>query len=292
MTVRVQPVRFIAEVSSNHNGSLERALRFVDVAADAGCAAVKFQLFRVDQLFSPEIVAKNPDVQARKAWELPLEFLPSLSERAQQRGIEFCCTPFYLEAVEQLKPYVDFYKIASYELLWHDLLAACAETGKPVMISTGMATLEEIKSAVNCLRKHSAQDIRVLHCVSNYPTQAEECNLAFIAKLQQELNVPIGWSDHSVNSAVIQRAVHRWGVRDIEFHLDLDEAGFEFGGKHCWLPQQVENVISELEQSFIADGSAEKLICEAEQNERDWRADPVDGLRPLQHMRATYNYKK
>ncbi len=292
MSKVASPVRFIAEVSSNHNGSLERALRFIDVAAEAGCSAVKFQLFRVDELFSPEIVSQNPDAQARKDWELPLEYLPELSQRARDQGIEFCCTPFYLEAVEQLLPYVDFFKIASYELLWHDLLAACAQTGKPVMISTGMANLEEIKAAVECLKLHNASAIDVLHCVSNYPTLAQECNLSFIEFLSKELGLQVGWSDHSVNPAVIQRAIHRWGVRDIEFHLDLDEDGFEFGGKHCWLPHQIKSLIESVDQSFIADGCSHKRICDAEIEERDWRADPVDGLRPLQHMRSNYRYNK
>ena len=141
-------VKFIAEVSSNHAQDLDRSIAFVDAAAEAGFDAVKFQLFRVAQLFAPEILAKSPQHRKRVAWELPLEHLAPLARRCREKGVEFSCTPFYLEAVAELEPHVAFYKVASYELLWTDLLKACAKTGKPVIISTGMATMPEIKAAV------------------------------------------------------------------------------------------------------------------------------------------------
>ena len=131
-------VQFIAEVSSNHAQDLNRALAFVDCAANCGFDAVKFQLFRVAQLFAPEILEKSPQHRKRVAWELPLEHLEPIARRCRERNIAFSCTPFYLEAVTELQPYVAFYKIASYELLWTDLLKACAATGKPVIISTGI----------------------------------------------------------------------------------------------------------------------------------------------------------
>src|SRR5215471_14843933 len=138
---------FIAEASSNHGRDLARALAFVDAAADCGCDAVKFQLFRIDRMFAPEILSQSAKHRARRDWELPLAHLAPLAERCRARNIQFSCTPFYVEAVEELRPYVDFYKIASYELLVTPLLKACATTGKPVVLSTGMATLDEIKAA-------------------------------------------------------------------------------------------------------------------------------------------------
>ena len=141
-------VKFIAEVSSNHAQDLGRSLAFVDAAADSGFDAVKFQLFRVAQLFAPEILAKSPQHSKRVAWELPVAHLEPIARRCRERGVEFSCTPFYLEAVKELEPYAAFYKVASYELLWSDLLKACAVTGKPVIISTGMAIMPEIQAAV------------------------------------------------------------------------------------------------------------------------------------------------
>lgn len=130
--------------------------------------------------------------------------------------------------VDELFPYVDFYKIASYEILWNNLLSACAKTGRPVVLSTGMATLDEVKQAVAILKNAGCKELTLLHCVSGYPTPVAGCNLAAIetmrksfSYLQSQMNIHFGWSDHSVNPGVIYRAVHRWGAEMIEFHLDL-----------------------------------------------------------------------
>src|ERR1700761_1949858 len=167
-----QPL-FIAEASSNHGRDLSRALAFVDAAADAGCDAVKFQLFKIDRMFAPEILAQSPKHRARVEWELPPAHLAPLAEHCSARKIQFSCTPFYLDAVRELEPFVDFYKVASYELLVTPLLQACAATGKPVVLSTGMATIEEISEAANTLKAAGAKDITLLHCVSAYPTPVE-----------------------------------------------------------------------------------------------------------------------
>jgi len=281
-------MKFIAEVSSNHDRNLERSFRFIDVAAAAGCSAVKFQLFRIEQLFAPEILKKSPMHSKRKDWELPLEFLPDLAARCRKAGVEFSCTPFYLDAVTALEPHVDFYKIASYELLWDDLLVACARTGKPVILSTGMATLDEIRHAVETLRGNGCPEPTLLHCTSAYPTPYAEANLAAIETLRQATGCQVGWSDHTVEPAVIQRAIHRWGARVIEFHLDLDGNGEEYATGHCWLPDQIGAVITDIGKSLVADGSGVKEPVPAELPDRLWRADPSDGLRPLKEIRSTW----
>src|SRR2546430_16536974 len=128
---------FIAEVSSNHAQDLGRALAFVDAAAACGCDAVKFQLFRIDRLFAPEILAKRPELRARERWELPVAYLMPLAERAREGGILLSCTPFYLKAAEELVPYVAFYKVAYSELVWRDPLKGCSALGKPLICSYG-----------------------------------------------------------------------------------------------------------------------------------------------------------
>lgn len=274
-------VAFVAEVSSNHHRDLDRCLAFVDAAAKIGCAAVKFQLFRVRELFAPEILAKSEEHRRRVQWELPVEFLSPLASRCREKGIQFACTPFYLEAVAELLPYVDFYKIGSYELLWDDLLAACAATGKPVVLSTGMATREEARRAVAILRRAGCKDLTLLHCVSDYPSRPLDSNLAAIETLRRDNECALGWSDHSVDPSVIYRAVHRWGAAMIEFHLDLEGAGEEFQSGHCWLPEQIGPVIESVQTGFLSDGRPEKEPAASELSEREWRADPSDGLRPL-----------
>lgn len=288
-------VKFVAEVSSNHNQDIERCFAFIDKAAEIGCNAVKFQLFKIKELFAPEILSKNEEIQRRKGWELPLSFLPEISSRCKEKNIKFGCTPFYLKAVEELLPYIDFYKIASYELLWNDLLTTCVKTGKPVVISTGMATLDEVKSAVNILVESGCKDLTLLHCVSGYPTPINECNLAAIETLQKQfknqkskIKINFGWSDHTVNSGVIYRAIHRWDADMIEFHIDLDGTGEEYKTGHCWLPDQIKTVIEAVRSGFQCDGTSEKKPTPVELSDRDWRADPSDGLRPIKDLRDSF----
>ena len=286
-THSVEPL-FIAEASSNHGRNLSRAKAFVDAAADAGCDAVKFQLFKIDRMFAPEILAKSPKHRARMEWELPLAHLAPLAEHCSARKIQFSCTPFYLEAVAELAPFVDFYKIASYELLVTDLLKACAASGKPVVLSTGMATLEEIVAAARTLRDAGARDITLLHCISAYPTPVGEANLSAIESIRAATGLPTGWSDHTRRPAVIERAVHRWGARAVEFHLDLDGKGAEYAAGHCWLPEEIAPVIARIRESLAADGGGYKGPQPSELSDRDWRADPSDGMRPLKHVRRGY----
>lgn len=279
---------FIAEASSNHDRDLSRALAFVDAAADAGCDAVKFQLFKIDRMFAPEILSQSEKHRARKQWELPLAHLAPLAERCLKRGIQFSCTPFYLEAVAELRPFVSFYKVASYELLVTPLLEACAATGKPIVLSTGMATMDEIVAATNTLKRAGATDITVLHCVSAYPTPAAEANLSAIAAIREATGCKVGWSDHTRRPAVIERAVHRWGASAVEFHLDLEGEGAEYASGHCWLPGEIAPVIARLRESAVADGTGFKGPQPSELSDREWRADPADGMRPLRHIRTAW----
>ena len=347
------PTLFIAEVSSNHHRDLNRCFAFIDKAVEIGCDAVKFQLFKLEELFSPEVLATKPEVLKRKQWELPVSFLPALSERCRARGLLFSCTPFYIDAVNELLPYVDFYKVASYELMWDDLLCACAATGKPLVLSTGMATMDEIRHAVDVVEEgfqasgfrfqdSSLPPLTLLHCVSGYPAPAEQCNLSAIETLRKAFapvghshtptlphshTVAIGWSDHSVNADVILRAARRWGASVVEFHLDLDGDGAEYVSGHCWLPEQIGEVIARVRaedgslkaegggeeraeggnlkaevgesgedpqlSAFIPqpplpmDGDGLKGPAPVEQADREWRADPSDGLRPLKGLRKT-----
>jgi len=287
-------VEFVAEVSSNHNRDLNRCLRFVEEAKNCGCDGVKFQLFKIDQLFAPEVLKHSEEHRKRKNWELPLEYLPEISKKCKEIGIKFVCTPFYLDAVDQLEPFVDVYKIASYELLWLDLFKKCAQTGKPVIFSTGMATIDEVVNAFNVLVDNGCKDITILQCTSSYPTPPEQCNLKAIDTMRNSVKVPegvrlkFGWSDHSVNEGVIFRAIYRWNAELIEFHFDLDKKGGEYRFGHCWLPDRVKNLIKMVKDGFLADGNGVKAPQESELDERNWRADPVDGLRPLKRIRREW----
>ncbi|MFC3051244.1 N-acetylneuraminate synthase family protein [Kordiimonas pumila] len=282
---------FIAEVSSNHARDLGRCIDFIKASAEIGCDAVKFQLFKIDELFAPEILSKSEEHRRRRQWELPLEFLPDLAKASADHGLAFTCTPFYLKAVEELDPHVSFFKIASYELPWDALIKACAATGKPLILSTGMATIDEIEHAVAVFHDAGGKGLTLLHCVSGYPTPIEFCNLAAIKTLRETFDVPVGWSDHSRNPVIVSQALNHWGASVVEFHLDLDEQGAEYASGHCWLPKEIAPVIAACRQLEAANGTGIKEPTPAEISDRIWRADPSDGLRPFLEMRREWAKK-
>ena len=283
--------RLVAEVSSNHHRDLRRCLEFVSVAADCGCDAIKFQQFKVRELFAPEAFRHNPALLEREAWELPEAFNAEIALRARERGIAFSSTPFSLRAVEVLEPHVDFFKIASYQVLWLDLLREVARAKKPVVLSTGMADMGEVRAAVDALGEAGCSDLTLLHCVSTYPTLPEQANLAAIRTLREEFRLPVGWSDHTVDVEVVVRAVRVHDAELVELHFDLEGAGAEFLTGHCWLPDQVRALRTALEDpaplpsSHPADGDGRKEPQPGEKDERLWRTDPTDGLRPLREKR-------
>jgi sialic acid synthase SpsE len=276
---------FISEVSSNHASDLERCFKFIDTSADIGCDSVKFQLFKIEDLFSHEAITAKPEIALRKAWELPLEFLPELKNRCTEKSIQFGCTPFYLGAVDELVEHVDYLKIASYELLWHDLIQKCAETGLPIIISTGMADISEIEAAINIIMKYGSSAPTVLHCNSSYPSKSEDVNLSCIQTIRDATGCTVGWSDHSVSKSILFRAINKWNASHIEFHLDLDGKGEEFSTGHCWLPDDIKQVIDFTREIEVIDGNGIKQHSVSEVIEKEWRADPSDGLRPLKHTR-------
>lgn len=275
---------FISEVSSNHSRDLERCIKFIDKSAEIGCDSVKFQLFKINELFAKEAFIKKPEILHRKEWELPLEFFPELKKRCKERKIEFGCTPFYLKAVQEIYEYVDYYKIASYELLWDSLIEACAETKKKIILSSGMANAQEVLHAVKLCQNKGVEPV-ILHCNSSYPSPISDVNLKAIKTLRDISNCSVGWSDHSVSMNVILLAIYKWNASHIEFHLDLDGNGEEFSSGHCWLPDQIQNVIKFVRESKIINGSGVKEPSNSENEERLWRADPEDGLRPLKKIR-------
>ena len=257
----------------------------IDVSSKIGFDIVKFQLFKIDKLFSKEILIRSKNHRDRKKWELNEKYIPILAKECKKKKVRFCVTPFYLEAVDIIKPYVDYIKIASYEILWKDLLVKCAKTKKPIIISTGMANMKEVVNAIKILKKNGASKIIVLHCVSNYPANLRDLNLSAIKTIRKKTNLITGWSDHSNDILVVNRAIEKWGAAFVELHLDLDGKGYEFNGGHCWLPEQAKMLINFHKNKRFIDGNGIKIPNKSELSERKFRADPIDGLRPIKKYR-------
>ena len=253
--------KFIAEIGSNHNRSLIRCYKLIDEAKNLGFDAVKFQLFKIKELYSKKAKKLYKKVSKKKIRELPESFLPKLYKYCKKKKIKFSCTPFDLNSVKLLDDYVNFFKIASYELNWRELLEACAKTKKPVILSTGMATLKEVSKAYKILKRYN-QKITLLHCVSAYPASAKSCNLKSIDFLRKKFHCPVGWSDHTVNPLIVYNAIKRHKADFVELHFDLDGLGWEEkeGGHHCWLPNDIKKMMNYLNNEKVIEGTFKKKI--------------------------------
>jgi N-acetylneuraminate synthase len=280
-------MRYVAEVGSNHNGSLLRAIKLIDAAADAGFEAVKFQQFKIGELFRPEALLANPALIERTHLELDLEWHEQLAGHARARKLEYGVTPFYAECIPYLAELVDFFKVSSYQLLERDILRLMAMEQLPMVVSTGMATMKEVQEAIACIRSYytNPSPITLLHCVSCYPAPTQAANLSAIETLRNEFKLPIGWSDHTVSPTVVRAAIWRWDAEMVELHFDLDD-GRGAESKHSWTPtlfQHVKGWMADLPSSSLGqfDGHGVKTPAICEMSERKWRSDPTDGLRPI-----------
>lgn len=282
----MREIKFIAEISGNHNKDWHRIEKLIQSAKQCGFDAVKFQLFKARKLWHSSL----PDHIAKAAeMELPRNFIPKIKELCIQEGLEFGCSVFDIDDVQYLAKYVDYLKIASYEFLWLDLINACVQTDLPIMISTGLCTEDEIHDFMRyCLHDgtpNHINNISLLHCVSNYPTKPEECNLVVIKKLKSYYGWKIGWSDHTCKFSVICEAVNQ-GAEIIEMHFDLNDClGQESKFGHCWNLTSSNIAISIVKEMQEAIGSKTKQPVGKEIEQRNYRADPEDGLRLLKDFR-------
>ena len=150
------------------------------------------------------------------------------------------------------------------------------------------SNIDEVKDSVNFVENNGCDDLTILHCVSSYPVQDHEVNLGAIGHMKDIFNWPIGWSDHSRNLNVVVSSVLRWGATTVEMYIDLDGKGEEFAPGHCWLPSDAAKTIKICKESENFIGSCFKEPAKSEISEREWRADPKDGLRPFISVRKDY----
>jgi len=267
------PPFVIAELSANHLGSLDRAHAIIEAAAAAGCDAVKLQTFTPSAmtLASPGgdfHIADGP-WQGRSLWDLydeahtPWDWHPQLFAHGAACGLVVFSTPFDEDAVERLDRLgAPAFKIASFELVDLELIACAARTGKPMILSTGMASDDEIVEAVDTARRHGAGGIALLHCVSGYPTPIEQSNLRRLDALARHDTV-IGISDHSPGAVVPTAAVAR-GATIIEKHLTLARADGGPDAGFSLEPAEMAEVVRGARLAFLAlgDGGSQRPAAE------------------------------
>jgi len=229
------PPYVIAEMSANHNGDINNAYKIIDMAKTAGADAVKLQTYKPDTITmdmrTPEFMIEGGLWDGQSLYELyksafmPWEWHKPLFEYAQKIGITIFSSPFDNTAVDLLEDLnTPAYKIASFEAVDLPLIKYVAQTGKPMIISTGMADEEEIQEAIEAAREGGCKELAILHCVSGYPAPAEDYNLRTLVDMQQRFGLVTGLSDHTIDNTTAISSV-ALGVSIIEKHVTLDRNG-------------------------------------------------------------------
>lgn len=263
-------VFIIAEAGVNHNGRLDLALRLIDVAADAGADAVKFQTFKAEDVVTDrgEMASYQQKNLGKKmsqremlgSLELPEEFYNPLMERCEERGVLFMSTPHggkrsvdFLESIG-----IKAYKIGSGDLTNYILLDKVAKTGKPIILSSGMTTMEEVKNVIEFVRSRGNNQIAMLHCTTNYPCPPEEVNLLAMKTMMEQLDIPVGFSDHTQgNRVAIMAATLGMAIYECHFTLDKTLPGPDHVAS-CE-PDELKSKIEAIRVAPIILGSAEKV---------------------------------
>lgn len=229
----MERIFIIAEAGDNHNGSLELALQLVDKAVEAGADCVKFQTFVTEEVIS--VYAEKADYQKKqtahqetqfemvKKLELSFDDFKLIKEYCEKKGILFLSTPFDIVSIDFLESIgIPFWKIPSGEITNLPYLIRIAKTKKPIIMSTGMATMDEIEEAVATLKKHGAEKITLLHCNTEYPTPYEDVNLLAMDTMREHFQLDVGYSDHTLGIEIPIAAV-AMGATVIEKHFTLDK---------------------------------------------------------------------
>jgi sialic acid synthase SpsE len=266
---RGEPLFVIAEIGLNHGGSIDRAIALVDAAAAAGASAVKLQTIVAAELVAP---ACPPPAHVRAA--SLLEFLAAfeldeaahhaIAARARVHGLALIATPLSESGVDLLeRAGVDAYKIASGDLTWTHLIERCAHTGKPLIISTGMATIAEVAHGVAHARLGGASSLALLHCVSAYPVPCGSENLRAIVTLAEAFSVPIGLSDHGADTSAVPVAV-ALGASLYERHLVLTSSDGSVDAAVSSTPAGLADLIRTAARVAVSLGSGLKVCLPAE----------------------------
>lgn len=270
----VNRVYIIAEAGVNHNGSIEIAKQLIDAAVQAGVDAVKFQTFKTESLVCKD--AKKAEYQTEttdkaesqfemlKKLELTVDMHKELIEYCKQKNVAFLSTPFDLESIDLLEQLgMEVYKIPSGEITNYPYLRKIGHTGKKVIMSTGMSSIEEVRQAVKVLRENGSKEVVVLHCNTEYPTPMSDVNLKAMLTLKEELGLEVGYSDHT-KGIEVPIAATALGATVIEKHFTLDKNMVGPDHKASLEPEELKQMVQAIRNIEKALGDGKKEPSQSE----------------------------
>jgi len=276
-----QPTYIVAEMSANHNQSYDEAIKIVETAKACGADAIKLQTYTPDTLTidcgNKFFRIENTIWEGKKLYDLyqesytPWEWHQELKNVAENIGLDFFSTPFDASAVHFLeKLNVPVYKIASFEIVDFPLINTVAKTGKPIIISTGMAKIEEIEEAVSILKKSDCTELALLKCTSSYPAKPEDANLRTIPHMLKTFNLPIGLSDHTPGIAVPIAAISL-GACIVEKHFTLSRKNSAADSSFSLEPEEFKSMVDNIRIAEKALGTVSYTISKQQRTTFNFR---------------------
>lgn len=267
-------VYVIAEAGVNHNGNVELAKKLIDEAKESGADCIKFQTFVAKKIASKRAVKAEYQVRQTGSSESQVEMLSKLelsfddflelNEYCKKKEIEFLSTGFDFDSIDFLNSLgMEKWKIPSGDITNLPYLIKIAKLKKPVILSTGMSTMQEIKNAFQVLKENGTEDITILHCTTEYPTPFEDVNLAAMKNIHKTLKVPVGYSDHTTGISIPVAAV-ALGATIIEKHFTLDRNMEGPDHKASLEPDELKSMIDAIRSVEVSIGNEEKKPVESE----------------------------
>ena len=270
-----QPVFIIADIGANFDGDLEKAKKLALAVKEAGGDVVKIQSFLASKIVSGKGFASmrlkgvhgswgRPVDEIFKEVEFPREWHKEMADYCKSIGIAFSSSPYDFEAVDLMEEIgVDFYKIGSGDITWHEMLEYIARKNKPMILATGASTLAEVDEAVRVIESTGNNNLALLQCITNYPSKIESANINVLKTYKEAFNIITGYSDHSPGDSVVLGAV-ALGAKVIEKHFTLNKEDKGPDHPHSMNPKEFAKMVKNIRNLEVAMGSGRKEVVEEE----------------------------